>query len=393
VAVLVSSSGWGGMEIHAARMVRTLAERGHAVTLVELDERVFDPAQFADLPVSVVSPGFGRPSPAVPFLAWRQYLRSLDCELALFEKGNVHAGSAALDLAARAVFRRYLVLEQLDPPPKPARSSKRHLHGLVPGLGIWWYRQVFRVRARLVGPHGVVTVSRPAVEEFKRYGCPDAKLRAIPNGIDVERNRPDPVRRQAARARWGIPSGDLVFGTVARLAYWHKGQDVSIEQFAEVVRRAGRRDLWYVLVGEGDDRARLERQAQEQGVGDRVLFAGFTEQPWEAHAAIDVALLASRFEGTPLALAEAMAAGCVPIAMSVGGMPDLIPSPEIGWLVPAGDGAAFRAAIEAALAQPPSARAEMAGRARDHVVRHFNADEQYAKVAALLEHGWHANAA
>jgi glycosyltransferase involved in cell wall biosynthesis len=385
LALLVSSSGWGGMEIHTARLARTLAERGHEVTLVELDQRVFDPAQFNGAAVRVVAPGFGRPSAEVGYLAWRRYFRGLGCDAALFEKGNVHVGSAVLDLAARSAFRRYFVLEQLDPPRRPQRASKRHLGGLVPGLGLWWYKAVWGVRLRYVGPHRVVTVSRPALEELQRYGCPAEKLVAIPNGVDVDRNRPDPALRAAARERWGVPAEAVVFGTVARLAYWHKGQDIAIEQFAELLRRTGRRDVWYVLVGDGPDRERLETQARTAGVGDRVLFTGYSEQPWEAHCGIDFPLLASRFEGTPLALAEAMAAGSVPIAMSVGGMPDLIPSEAIGWLVPSGDRPGFLAALEAALALTSAARRTMGARAREHVVAQFNGAVQYGKVAALLE--------
>jgi glycosyltransferase involved in cell wall biosynthesis len=255
----------------------------------------------------------------------------------------------------------------------------------VPGLGLWWYKAVWGVRLRYVGPHRVVTVSRPALEELQRYGCPAEKLVAIPNGVDVDRNRPDPALRAAARERWGVPAEAVVFGTVARLAYWHKGQDIAIEQFAELLRRTGRRDVWYVLVGDGPDRERLETQARTAGVGDRVLFTGYSEQPWEAHCGIDFPLLASRFEGTPLALAEAMAAGSVPIAMSVGGMPDLIPSEAIGWLVPSGDRPGFLAALEAALALTPAARRTMGARAREHVVAQFNGAVQYGKVAALLE--------
>ena len=62
-------------------------------------------------------------------------------------------------------------------------------------------------------------------------------------------------------------------------------------------------------------------------------------------------------EGLPLALVEAMSCGCCPVATAVGGVPELVNIPELGWLVPQGDAAAFTAAmIDAASRTPEHAR-------------------------------------
>jgi glycosyltransferase involved in cell wall biosynthesis len=387
IALLIASNGWGGMEMHAAHLANGLADRGHEVTLVELDEPVFRAAGEADPRVQVTSPDFGGLSGRVGWWRWWRYFRGFGCDVALFEKGGLMTGSLALDLAGRAAFPRYLVLEQLDPPARPLRSSRRHLGGLVPGLGIWWYRNVLRVRLRSIGPHRVITVSRSALEELKQYGYPPAKLLAVQNGIDVARNRPDPKARAAARARWRIPADATVFGTVARLDCWHKGQDIAMAQFAELVKQQPRHDLWYVLVGEGPDRSALEAQAASLGIRERTVFPGFSPRPWEDHAGIDITLLASQFEGTPLTLAEAMAAGSCPIAMGVGGVPELIPDPGLGWLVSPRDRAGFLAAMKEALALTADARIALGKRAREHIVQHFNADAQYAKLVQLIETG------
>jgi glycosyltransferase involved in cell wall biosynthesis len=367
-------------------LIRTLIQRGDAVTLVELGEQVF--AAHAALPAGVRLVGFQfELSPReVEFTRWLRLLRSIPCDAAVFAKGHVSVGNAGLDLAARLCFPRYTVIEHISPPPPPAPARpKKHL-GFIPGLGFWRVPYIWAIYARSLGPRKIIGVSRALLRELRRdYWYPRRKLIPVPNGIDTERNRPDPVNRAASRAAWGVPADALVFGTVGRLLISHKQQDIAIAAFAELRSRHPDRDPWYVLVGEGPDRRQLEAVAREAGVGHRVVFAGFSERPWELHCAFDVFVLSSRTEGTPLALLEGMASGACPIAMDVGGVADVIADPSLGWLVPAGDRAGLLAAMEAALLQSPAERAAMARRAREHVRRGFEAREQFGKVAALVE--------
>jgi glycosyltransferase involved in cell wall biosynthesis len=93
----------------------------------------------------------------------------------------------------------------------------------------------------------------------------------------------------------------------------------------------------------------------------------------------------SRFEGLGLALLEAMASGCCPVVMGVGGIRDIVTDPALGWMAPAGDREAFQRGMQAALDLGPDGRAAMGARARQHVLQHFRAAEQYAKLADLIE--------
>jgi glycosyltransferase involved in cell wall biosynthesis len=231
----------------------------------------------------------------------------------------------------------------------------------------------------------VIGVSRAVIAQLRdAYGFPPAKLIAVPNGIDCERFRPSPSLRAAARERWGVADGDMVFGTLGRLDVSHKGQSLALECFAGLkARRPGAR-LKYVLVGDGPDRAQLEREAAALGLGQSVIFAGGTAEPWTAHPGFDVFVLPSRYEGTPFALLEAMACGIAPIAMDVGGVGDVVSPSEVGWLVPAGERAAFLAAMEAALDVGPEGWCRTGERARERVLAHFRADRQYSAVADLV---------
>ena len=375
------------MEAHAIELARRLRHRGHDARIVELGVPLSEARQDGTqdrVPVVTLGLDEGRPE-KVGLLAWYRALRSLHCDVLVFEKGSVTMGSVALDLAARASARRYITIEQVDPPPKPPRRTGRHLGGLLPGLGLWWYRLVGGTYLRSLSPHKVVTVSRAALRVLRSYGFPARKMVVVPNGVDPSRFRPDRALRSATRASWGAPLETIVFGTVGRLAAWHKGQDSALELLAQLRRARPAVKFVYVLVGEGDDRQRLEDMARSIGLSERVLFAGAATRPWEAYNAIDILLMPSRFEGTPFALLEAMACGCCAIAMGVGGIPEVISSPELGWLVPPGDRDGFMQAMEAALDVDPPHRQAMGERARRHVEEHFQADRQYDKLLDLIE--------
>jgi glycosyltransferase involved in cell wall biosynthesis len=390
VCIIMQNLGWGGSELHTLELARALIARGHAVTVVELGLPVFDEHPVVrELGVRVVRIDLGKPPESVGFGEWRRVFRGLGCDLAVFSKGWVFAGSAMLDLAARLTFRRYITIEHVTPPPRPRKGSRRYL-GAIPGSW-WWRKMLFEqgppVYIRSVGPERIIGVSRAVVEELRGYSFPRRKLRPIPNGIDGERYRPDPVARAATRAAWGIPANALVLGTVGRLTLEHKGQDVAVALFARLVAEHPGRDLRYILVGDGPDREPLERQVASLGLSDRVRLVGHSERPWEAHAALDLFVMPSHFEGIGLVLLEAMASGAVPIAFGVGGVRDVIADPGLGWLVAPEDREEMYRALQAAVALPVQERAVMAGRCRAHVLLHYRAVEQYRKIVTLLEGG------
>ena len=384
VCLLSQPIAWGGTELYTVELAATLVARGHSVTLVEFGGSLFATrARLAD-GVRLVTLEFDVPPDAVTFRRWVRILRGLRGYGAVFIKGQINMGSLALDLAARLCFRRYIVIEQISPPRPPPARSKRHF-GFVPGLGLWRLPHIWPTYQRSFGPQRIVGVSRRLLGELQEYRYPRRKLLAVPNGVDTEMYRPDPVQGAATREAWGVPPDALVFGTVARLLVSHKAQNLAVDAFAKLRSAHPDRDPWYVLVGEGPDRDKLETQAREAGVGHRGVFAGYTEQPRAAHCGLDIFVLPSKVEGTPIALLEAIACGVCPIAMDVGGVADVIPDPSLGWLVPAADREALLAAMRDALLQTPEERATMGRLARGHVEREFQASDQFGKIAALLE--------
>src|SRR4029077_13241054 len=120
-----------------------------------------------------------------------------------------------------------------------------------------------------------------------------------------------------------------------------------------------------LLVGDGPDREHLERYAHELGVIRRFLFVGYQEEVGRFYDAMDVLLLPSVNEGTPVSVIEALAAGRPAVATRVGGTPDVVRDGVDGFLVEVGDTDALAARL-AELAADPERRARMgeAGRAR-----------------------------
>lgn len=131
-------------------------------------------------------------------------------------------------------------------------------------------------------------------------------FRFIPNGIDVERFRFDPEGRAAARKELGIGGETLVVGNVGRLCY-QKNQMFLLDIFAELVKK--RPESRLLLVGEGEDKKRLQARCASLGIAENVIFYGTTDHVERLLWAMDVFAFPSRFEGLGIAAIEAQAAG------------------------------------------------------------------------------------
>ncbi|MDP2307728.1 MAG: glycosyltransferase [Pseudomonadota bacterium] len=174
----------------------------------------------------------------------------------------------------------------------------------------------------------------------------------IPNGIPVADYLAPAGARERVRAALAIPGDTPAFLTVGRLER-QKDHAGLLAAFALPALRA--RGARLLLVGDGPERPALQEQARALGLGDRVAFLGVRTDVPHLLAAADVFVLASRWEGNPLVVMEAMAAGLPVVATSVGCVPELV-SDRSGALVSSGDVPALAAAMEALAANPIRAR-------------------------------------
>jgi glycosyltransferase involved in cell wall biosynthesis len=242
----------------------------------------------------------------------------------------------------------------------PVRVHTFHGH-VFAGYFPPWQTQLFLAVERLLGrfTHRIVTLSdglrRELVERY--HIAPWDTVAVIPLGLDLQPMAACAARRGELRRELGVGKSARLVGIVGRLVPI-KNHDLFLDAFAALPRR-GARAVHGVVVGGGELEARLRQRVRALGLADRVHFLGWRRDLAPVYADLDVAVLTSRNEGTPVALIEAMAAGVPVVATAVGGAPDLLDHGEQGELVPP----PFRAADLAAAigrALTPAARARSA---------------------------------
>ena len=178
-------------------------------------------------------------------------------------------------------------------------------------------------------------------------GVDPARIVNVPTPVDTAQYRPRPRRWACERVGLDPDRRYLVF--LGRLDDAVKRVGVIIDIFSQVA--ATRPDVTLVIAGDGPDRPRLEQRAREVAPGG-VHFLGWVDDP-EVKAALlaaaDGLVLASRSEGAPTAVLEALACGTYVVATRVGAVPTLVVEGETGTTVEPGDDVALRAAVEDAL--------------------------------------------
>lgn len=186
-----------------------------------------------------------------------------------------------------------------------------------------------------------------------------AACRVIPNAIEYEaecENSDAPIPEVK------FPPNAVVAGVVGRLSP-EKGQSVFVRALAKARERDSR--LHGLLLGDGQERKRLERQVRALGLEGKCLFTGHVRNPAPYYRSMAMQVLPSFKEGMPNAALEGMAAGLPLIASRVGGLPEMVVDGVTGILVPAGDEEALaRTLVELAAEPERGGRMGEAGRVR-----------------------------
>jgi glycosyltransferase involved in cell wall biosynthesis len=222
---------------------------------------------------------------------------------------------------------------------------------------------------RLTAPlaDAVVCVSESVRSQYlARVGADAGRIRVIHNGIAPARFR-GPFDRAEIRRELGLDEADRVVASLGRLRR-QKGHDIALRAFAAVAREDERARL--LVVGDGPERARLERLRARLSLGERAVFTGQRRDVPEILSAADCLVAASRYEGFGLAVAEGMAAGVPVVASRVDSIPELIEDGVTGLLVPPGDADALARAVARVLGDPELARF-LGARARERVSERF----------------------
>jgi len=198
------------------------------------------------------------------------------------------------------------------------------------------------------------------------FELPEEKITVIRNGITISRFQLSDFRN-VRDCISHLTNGKIVVTTVARLAE-HKGHCFLIKAAQRLMHLP---DLCFLIVGEGPLKELLVQDVKDSGMEDRFLFLGFREDIPYILSKTDIFVLPSLFEGLPLTVLEAMAAGKPVIASNVSGIVEEVRNGETGILIPPGDPVALSKAIEM-LARDPEKRKQMGAEGGKRVEKHFN---------------------
>ncbi|HUL02763.1 MAG TPA: glycosyltransferase family 4 protein [Gemmatimonadales bacterium] len=196
-------------------------------------------------------------------------------------------------------------------------------------------------------------ISESTRDDLVRRGVPPEHIVVIYPGVDAARLCPDPAVIRAARPTF------LYLGRLKR----YKGVDIALRAVA-AARRNGR-DVVLQIAGQGDDRARLEREARAAGVAEAVRFLGFVSEEEKRRLLREAwaVVLPSPKEGWGITNVEAAACGTPALASDSPGLRESVRHGETGFLVPHGDVGALARRISE-LAGDPALVERLGARAR-----------------------------
>jgi len=236
-------------------------------------------------------------------------------------------------------------------------------------------RRRVALRAAFALTGRVVAVSRDLAAHLSRdLWMPAARITTVGNGVRPARAEPSQVREELR-----LGSADRLVVAVGNL-YPVKGHRHAVDALARLQRPERRVHL--AIAGRGDLDQTLRTQAMELGVADRLHLLGLRSDVANLLAGADVFVLPSLSEGLPIALLEAMFAGCAIVASDVGDVRAALDDGRAGMLVPAGDGPALARAVDAVLDAPERAH-EFRTEAQRRAMQEYDVTRMAARYAAI----------
>ncbi|MBI4722301.1 MAG: glycosyltransferase family 4 protein [Candidatus Stahlbacteria bacterium] len=218
-----------------------------------------------------------------------------------------------------------------------------------------------------------------AYEINQKYGVPKEKFKIIYNGIEVSKFNLG-YDKQSFRNKVGLDENGFLVTCVSNL-HLHKGLNYLLAAIPDVLKEFS--DVHFLFVGDGEQRVKLLEQSRSLGIDKNVVFIGKSNNVPSILGASDIFVLPSLWEGFPLVILEAMAAGLPIVATRVGGIPEMITSGEEGFLVDPCNSNALFSAIKKILND--SELAKKMGIQAKLRARNFSVNHMVEKTCELYE--------
>jgi len=244
----------------------------------------------------------------------------------------------------------------------------------------------------------IITLSDELKMELIDMGVgKEKKIEVIPLGLELrpflEKNLPTlPLPRGGKggfigefKKELGLSEDSILIGIVGRLVPI-KGHRYFLEAAAainaELKVKSEKLKVVFVIIGDGELRQELEDYTKELGIVDNIIFTGFRQDLPNIYADLDVVVLSSINEGTPVSIIEAMAAGKPVVATNVGGVPSLVKDGVNGLLIKPQDVNALTEAI-LKLLRDPDLRQKMGKEGQQNVFPLYDISQLVKRVDSL----------
>jgi len=361
---------WGGVEEHICGLVRNISRRlfrAHLVCDPLLYERFRNatPEDVDITPLALSSPRHGRSALRFAGLLLREQ----------FQVVHSHMFWSSLFASPIAWACRVPVIVET-------------LHGTEAWRKGWKAHCIIdRATTRFVSKYVAVCESDAHFLKNKKHVAAD-KIAIIHNGVDARRFAVSRDKRHAIRHALGFTEADSVLVMVARF-HPGKGHRVLLDALRQLLPVCP--GLKLVCLGEGEGEPELRALCEAFGLANCLRLGGYQQNVPDWLAAADINVLPSFYEGLPLTILEAMAAGLPSVASNVGGIPEAIQDGVSGLLVPPGDSCRLAEALSLLLSDPAT-RVRMGDAARERLLQSFVLAQQvrstegmYLKLCGTLD--------
>jgi glycosyltransferase involved in cell wall biosynthesis len=242
----------------------------------------------------------------------------------------------------------------------------------------WWQKKLiaFFHWLTVLLSHTTVCVSNAIARDIAGLPFVKTKLKVIHNGVDAA----PLLARSDARTRLAPHlTAPFWIGTIAEL-HPTKQLPILIKAFARIAQT--HKDIALVLIGEGEERKRLEAIAHAENFVSRIHFCGHVQDASSYLSAFDIFTLPSRSEAFSYVLLEAGHASLPVVASNVGGIPEVITNETTGLLVPSRDVDALANALERLLSDE-TLRGKLAQALHTRVIKEFSKEKMVRETLAL----------
>jgi glycosyltransferase involved in cell wall biosynthesis len=308
-------------------------------------------------------------------------------------------GAEVVDIGGQPGKGDYFAFRKVAREAGRRRIDVFHTHNSLPLFDALLARPIARVRGHVHTDHArnfpdkmrymiaehvasyfldaIVAVSDHTRDNLVHYEkISPSRITVIPNGIDGDRFT-GPLDIAEKRKELGLDSGPVI-GLAARLME-QKGIIFLLQAMPELIRRFP--GIQLLIAGSGDEEANLKASAASLGIAGHVRFLGVRLDIPELIRAFDVYVIPSIWEGLPMALLEAFAAGLPVVAADVGGIGTVMRHRENGSLVPPRDPSALAAELAEVLSNPQLQR-RYREEGRRTFQEHYSATAMTSRYAA-----------